>query len=144
MMRIIEENTWPETSFQSLYIKSAPEGSCTKRYVGFVLKGCFFFLFFSLKEISKFSESEKKEWSDAENVYQFFCGGYIHFNISDAILLGGTQLGSYKGKMQFGDKLNLGDKDGEWLTWDKQMYDLYITKPRQRERDLLEREKTSQ
>ncbi|MBP6904572.1 MAG: hypothetical protein KBB91_00760 [Candidatus Pacebacteria bacterium] len=143
-MNIIEKNTWPETSFEELYVKSAPPGSYSQRYVGDVLLGCFFGPKFSLEEIANFGESRKKEYPDPENLYEFYCGGNITFNLSDIVLLDGTQFNAYKGKMIHGADLNLRDKEGCWLNWDPYMRKLYIDDPRQKQREALERKKVSQ
>ncbi len=139
MMNIINKNTWPETSFQELFLKGSTGSKYNQQFVGCVLLGCYFGPKFTLERISKFTETHKKEYPDAENIYEFYCGGWITFNLSDAVLLDGTQFHSYKGKMQFGNKLNLGDKDNSWYSWDPQMRELYISRPRQKEREALER-----
>lgn len=138
MKGIIDKNTWPETSFQQIYVRDALPGSFTERYVGYVLKGCYFGPKFTLEQIAKFSNSEKEKYPDAENIYQFYCGGYFTFNIADVILLDGEQFNAYKGKWLFGNKLDLGKKDKSWETWDPYMMELYIIKNRTEERKRLE------
>ena len=136
-MNIIDRSTWPETSFQSLFIKNASKGSYNEQFIGCVLQGCYFSPKFSLERITAFSEADKERWPDAENIYEFNCGGYITFNLADVVFLDGSQVNDYKGKMQFGKNLDLKERENSWLTWDPFIRKLYIDDPRKAQREAI-------
>ncbi|MFA6523990.1 MAG: hypothetical protein WC264_00945 [Candidatus Paceibacterota bacterium] len=135
-MSYIRVNSWPETSFQYIYVNK----TSSSEYAGDVLAGCFFGPRFSLEKIDNFNEDEKKKWPDAENIYQFYHGGYITFNLSEIIFLNGRQAYLYKQK-SFGKNLDLGDEKNCWLTWDPYMKKIWIEEPREKERQRLEKKK---
>jgi hypothetical protein len=112
---------------QALFIVKAPSeeewrGCWYRNYVGHVITGWSFSPQFSKDDIEG-SEEEDKGWK--KDAFHFFHCGFKTIHLSDVILLTHNQLQDYTDKMRHGNKLNLGERENSWLTWDSYLRKQY-------------------